>query len=111
MKYFRSITFVLCLCIASAALAESASNEVRKIIATQVKKPIEQLKPGSTFAALGADELDFVEIIMAVEEKLDITIEDDELEKVAKASSSSNLIQHLTIQDFVAFVEKVPKKR
>ncbi|MFW5841882.1 MAG: acyl carrier protein [Bacillota bacterium] len=44
---------------------------------------------------LGADSLDVVEMIMALEDAFDITVNDDEAQKLR------------TVQDVVAYIEKV----
>jgi acyl carrier protein len=42
---------------------------------------------------LDADSLDLVELVMALEEEFDITVEEEELENVAKVSDAVNLVE------------------
>jgi acyl carrier protein len=52
-----------------------------------------------------ADELDLVEIIMAIEEDLGITIEDDAMGQLTKADDLRDIVKRLTVrqlQDYVA---------
>lgn len=50
---------------------------------------------GLTFAELGTDSLDMVEIIMELEDKFDIAIEDDELSKIKNLGELTELIERL----------------
>lgn len=57
--------------------------EIKKIIAELLNIPLEDIKHGSSFADdLGADSLDQVELIMAMEEKFGFSIPDDDAEKL-----------------------------
>ncbi len=42
---------------------------------------------------LDADSLDLVELVMALEEEFDISVEEEELEGVAKVSDAVNLVE------------------
>lgn len=60
-------------------------NRVKKIIADQLGLDENTIKLDSLFVDdLGADSLDVVELIMALEEEFDIEIPDEEAEKVTK---------------------------
>jgi acyl carrier protein len=70
-------------------------NKVQQIVAEQLSVDPADVKPGSSFADdLGADSLDTVELVMALEEAFDIEIPDDAAEKIA------------TVQDAVDYIEK-----
>merc|ERR1712039_749942 len=57
--------------------------EVKKIIAEQLSVDEAKIVPEATFTGdLGADSLDAVELIMAVEEKLGVQIPEEEAEKM-----------------------------
>lgn len=57
-------------------------------------KAADEIMPNTTFEALGADSLDIMEIIMTIEERLDITIEDDDFGSLK------------TVRDLITIVEK-----
>lgn len=59
------------------------AEKVKKIIAEQLNIDEAQVKPEASFIDdLGADSLDTVELIMALEEEFDIEIPDDVAEKI-----------------------------
>ena len=58
-------------------------DQIIKMIADQLQIDEEQVKPDASFMDdLGADSLDTVELIMALEEEFDIEIPDSEAEKI-----------------------------
>ena len=70
-------------------------NKIKEIICEQLDVPEADVVPEALYADdLGADSLDLVELIMAMEEKFDISIPDEEAEKIA------------TVQDTIDFVKK-----
>jgi acyl carrier protein len=61
----------------------SIEARVRSIIADQLGISEEEIKPESKFIEdLGADSLDIVELIMAMEEEFQTEIPDEEAEKI-----------------------------
>jgi acyl carrier protein len=61
----------------------SIDARVRSIIADQLGITEEEIKPESKFIEdLGADSLDIVELIMAMEEEFQTEIPDEEAEKI-----------------------------
>ncbi|HEY4219933.1 MAG TPA: acyl carrier protein [Myxococcota bacterium] len=61
----------------------SIEARVRSIIADQLGITEEEIKPESKFIEdLGADSLDIVELIMAMEEEFQTEIPDEEAEKI-----------------------------
>jgi acyl carrier protein len=64
-------------------MAELNTERVREIIAEQLSVDPDQVKPEASFIEdLGADSLDTVELIMALEEEYRIEIPDEEAEKL-----------------------------
>ena len=60
----------------------SIEERVKKIIVEQLGVKEEDVKPEASFVGdLGADSLDTVELVMALEEEFDIEIPDEEAEK------------------------------
>ncbi len=58
-------------------------NKVSEIIVEQLGASKEEIVPEASFTDdLGADSLDIVELVMAMEEEFDIEIPDDDAEKI-----------------------------
>jgi len=58
-------------------------DRVSAIIVEQLGVTKEELTPGASFIDdLGADSLDIVELVMAMEEEFDIEIPDDDAERI-----------------------------
>ena len=58
-------------------------DQIIRMIADQLQIDEDQVKPDASFMDdLGADSLDTVELIMALEEEFDIEIPDSEAEKI-----------------------------
>jgi len=73
----------------------SAEEKIKKIICEQLEVKEEDVVPEASFVDdLGADSLDQVELIMALEEEFDISISDDEAEKIT------------TVKDAIEYIEK-----
>ena len=69
--------------------------KVKEIIVDKLGVDEAELTPEATFTNdLGADSLDTVELIMELEKEFDITIPDDQAEKIA------------TVGDAIAYVEE-----
>ena len=65
----------------SHILNVNAPRQVKGIIAEQLGVELDSVVPGASFTEdLGADSLDAVELIMAIEEAFDIEIPDEEAE-------------------------------
>ncbi len=67
----------------------SVEDQVRAIIAEQLGIKTDEIKNDASFVDdLGADSLDTVELVMALEEEFETEIPDDQAEKITTASSS-----------------------
>lgn len=76
-------------------MAASIEDRVKKIVIEQLGVKEDEVKNDASFVDdLGADSLDTVELVMALEEEFDVEIKDDEAEKIT------------TIQEAVDFIKK-----
>ena len=68
-------------------------NRVKKIVAEHLSVDLEKVNLDSSFVDdLGADSLDQVELVMALEEEFGTDIPDDQAEKIVKVSDAINFI-------------------
>ena len=75
-------------------MAETVKNKVTKIIVDQLGVNEKEVTPQASFIEdLGADSLDIVELVMALEEEFDIEISDEEAEKITKVQEAVDFIQ------------------
>lgn len=66
---------------------KSIEERVKEIIVDQLGVSAEQVTPEAKFVEdLGADSLDTVELVMALEEEFDVEVPDDEAEKLQAVS-------------------------
>ncbi len=76
----------------------SISPKVKEIIVEQLGVDPEKVKPEASFIDdLGADSLDIVELVMAMEEEFDLEIPDEDAEKLK------------TVQDVASYLQKKGK--
>nr|YP_009393125.1 acyl carrier protein [Bostrychia moritziana]ARW61687.1 acyl carrier protein [Bostrychia moritziana] len=69
-------------------------EKVRNIVAQQLGVDKQQVTLEANFAQdLGADSLDTVELVMAIEEEFNITIPDEDAEKIATLNEAVQFIQ------------------
>merc|ERR1719235_325424 len=69
--------------IAAPVMADDIEGKLKGIIAEQLGVDADKVVPDASFTEdLGADSLDAVELIMAIEEAFDIEIPDEEAEKM-----------------------------
>lgn len=72
-------------------------EKVKAIVADQLEVEEEQVTPTATFTSdLGADSLDAVELIMALEEAFEIVIPDEDAEKMGNVQQVVHYITHVT---------------
>lgn len=71
----------------------SIEAQVVKIIAEQLSLNAEEIRPEQSFINdLGADSLDTVELVMALEEAFDIEIPDEDAEKITTVQSAIDYV-------------------
>jgi acyl carrier protein len=69
-------------------------QRVKEIIADQLGEPIENITPDKDFVQdLGADSLDVVELVMALEEEFGIEIPEEDAEKIKTVGDAINYIK------------------
>ncbi|SVA05323.1 uncharacterized protein METZ01_LOCUS58177 [marine metagenome] len=75
----------------------SVEEKVKEIIVDQLGVDENQVKPEASFIDdLGADSLDTVELVMALEEEFDIEIPDEDAEKIASVQNAVDYIKGQT---------------
>ncbi|WP_020675836.1 acyl carrier protein [Geopsychrobacter electrodiphilus] len=71
----------------------SIEERVKQIVAEQLGVDEDQVTNGASFMDdLGADSLDTVELVMALEEEFDIEISDEDAEKIQKVQDAVDYI-------------------
>ncbi len=77
------------------ALPEETAGKIKALIAEQLGVDIEKVTNEASFIEdLGADSLDTVELVMALEEEYGVDIPDEDVEKVT------------TVKDMLAYVDE-----
>ncbi len=77
---------------------EEITTKVVEIVCKQLGVTKEKVAPETSFVNdLGADSLDTVELVMEIEDAFDLTIPDDEAEKIQ------------TVGDAIRYIEKAVK--
>lgn len=73
----------------------NVEEKVKSIIMEQLGVEEDEVTASASFADdLGADSLDQVELVMALEEEFNIEISDDEAEKIKTVQDAVNYIQN-----------------
>jgi acyl carrier protein len=68
-------------------------ERVKKIVVEQLGVKEEEVKPEASFVDdLGADSLDTVELVMALEEEFDTEIPDEEAEKITTVQAAIDYV-------------------
>lgn len=76
------------------AVTENLEERVKKIIVEQLAVDAGEVTPQAQFVQdLGADSLDTVELVMALEEEFDIEIPDEDAEKIKTVGEAVSYIK------------------
>ena len=72
----------------------SVGDKVKSIVAEQLGVKVEEVTPTASFIDdLGADSLDTVELVMALEEEFNIEIPDEDAEKITTVGDAIKYIE------------------
>jgi acyl carrier protein len=78
-------------------MADDIQSKVIAIIAQQLHISAEDITPDSMIESLGADSLDFVELVMKFEEEFGVEINDEDAQKLH------------TVADVVAYIQRLKR--
>ncbi len=74
-------------------MSDSMESQVKQVIASQLQVDLADVSNEKAFVEdLGADSLDIVELVMAMEETFNLEIPDDEAEKIRTVQDAINYI-------------------
>ena len=74
--------------------SDEIAERIKSIIVEQLGVSLEEVTPEASFIEdLGADSLDIVELIMALEEEYDVEIPDEDAEKIQTVSDVITYVQ------------------
>ena len=74
-------------------MSDKSADRVKKIIVSQLNVSEEQVTPEASFIDdLGADSLDQVELVMALEEEFGVEVKEEELEGITTVGAAYDLI-------------------
>ncbi len=81
-------------------MATFSEDKVKEIIAKELEVDVKQLSPEAKFIEdLGADSLDIVELVMALEEEFGLDIPDEDADKLRTVGDAMNYLKsHSTAQ-------------
>lgn len=74
-------------------MADNVEDRVKKIVGDQLGKDPKEIGIAATFVEdLGADSLDIVELVMALEEEFDAEIPDDDAENITTVQQAVDYV-------------------
>ncbi len=73
-------------------MSDDNFERFRKCAVDVLSVEADQVVPEATFEALDADSLDLVELVMALEEEFDVSVEEEELEGVTTIKAAYDLV-------------------
>lgn len=75
-------------------MSDDMMQKITKVIVDKLGVTEDKVKPEAAFVEdLGADSLDQVELVMALEDEFDITVEEEELEGITTVQHALDLVQ------------------
>ena len=80
-------------------MASFDESKVKEIIAKELEVDVKQLTPEAKFIEdLGADSLDIVELVMALEEEFGLDIPDEDADKLKTVGDAMNYLQQHAVK-------------
>ncbi len=74
-------------------MSDSMESQVKQVISSQLQVDLADVSNDASFTEdLGADSLDIVELVMAMEETFNLEIPDDEAERIRTVQDAINYI-------------------
>ncbi|HFI0462835.1 TPA: acyl carrier protein [Streptococcus suis] len=74
---------------------ENVFDIVKEMIVDRFGVQEDRVTPAMTFNDLGADSLDIVELVMELENRFEVTFEDDKIEELANVGDAVSYIETL----------------
>ena len=75
-------------------MADFSEDRVKEVVAKELEVEVKQLTPEAKFIEdLGADSLDIVELVMALEEEFGLDIPDEEADKLKTVGDAMNYLK------------------
>ena len=93
----------------TVAAKKELMEKVRQIISEQLGIDEAEITPSASFTEdLGADSLDQVELVMALEEAFDLEIADEDAEKILRVQELLMERRRIDGEDIVGIIELMP---
>jgi acyl carrier protein len=89
---------------------DGTTSQVRTILAEQMGVKLEAVSSSTSLGDVGADELDFVELVMELEEKFNVSIPDDRAEQLAGGDLQKGL-KNVTVGKLVKLGDELVAKK
>ncbi len=80
------------------------------MVSAQMGADFEKVSSGTSLADLAADELDFVELIMELEDTFSISISDDVAEEMTGTADWQQGLKNVTVGKLANLVDRLKKK-
>ncbi len=91
--------------------ARSTEDEVCRIAAELMGVERAKVSPDTSLADLRADELDFVELILELEDRFDVTIPDDAAEAMLGTQNWQQGMKNVTMRKLAATIDERKRAR
>jgi acyl carrier protein len=89
----------------SAPAPGSTLDDVRTITAKQMGVAVTKISKDTSLGDLGADDLDFVELVMELEEHFNISIPDEAAERMTGSKSGKEGLNNVTMEKLSGVID------